>query len=101
MLAEGQLSNNDEIRIYIIELDTIIYQVSHYFDIWWICSEHDSRNNYIDIMNYYVMFFRTSINANFVALLIALYKMFEKNKQTINFRQLIKLLKTNCNFSKS
>ena len=42
-------------------------------------------------MKNYKMFFQTSIHAHFVALIVALYRLYENNKNTINIPQLLKL----------
>ncbi|MBT4969837.1 MAG: hypothetical protein HOG71_00340 [Bacteroidetes bacterium] len=49
-------------------------------------------------MNHYKLFFKTSLHAHFVAMIIALYKLFETRKDTVNIPQLIKLFKKEGNF---
>ncbi len=43
------------------------------YTIWWIY-KHE-RPKYIDVLNTYIEFFRVGIHANFVAMLMALYKL--------------------------
>lgn len=62
------------------------------FDVWWCFKEEASRKKYVDTMNGYAMFFKTSIHAHFVALLVALYRLYETRPDTINIPELLKRL---------
>src|SRR5262249_48075630 len=46
-------------------------------------------------MNRYTMFFQTSIHAHFVALLVALYRLYEIRNNTYSIPSLLHLLRTN------
>lgn len=68
------------------------YAAEQNFEIWWIYKSVDTRPKYIDAMNQYVGFFRVSIHAHFVACVIALYRFFEKRRDTVTFPNLLKSL---------
>lgn len=77
---------------YIREIrDAIITsQLNH--EIWWIFKDPDSRVKYLSTMNNYTLFFQASIHAHFVALLVALYRLYETRKDTYNIPVLLRLL---------
>ena len=50
-------------------------------------------------MNTYLAFFQTSIHAHFVAMLIALYRLYETRRDTISLPQLLKLLDSDQSLS--
>jgi hypothetical protein len=83
----------DEISYYISELRHTIKVASWNYEIWWIYSYQESRNKYIKVLNNYTLFFQTSIHAHFVALVVALYRLFETRTDTVNFTQLMKIIK--------
>lgn len=85
-------TNDNQIKRHIKNLRDTITTASLNHDIWWIYKHKDTRSKYIDIMNNYLSFFRTSIHAHFVAMIIALYRLFEKRKDTINIPGLVRLL---------
>lgn len=59
------------------------------YEIWWLLKSRDTRPKYIQVMNEYVGYFRVAIQAHFVAMLIALYRIFETRKETHNFPRLL------------
>jgi hypothetical protein len=71
--------------------DTII-AAEHNHDIWWIYRSKDTRPKFIDVMNTYLAFFQTSIHAHFVAMVIALYRLYETRRDTISLSRLLKVL---------
>jgi len=80
--------------------DTIIV-AEHNHDIWWIYKSKDTRPKFIDVMNSYLSFFQTFIHAHFVAMLIALYRLYETRHDTISLPQLLKVLNRNHPLSDS
>jgi hypothetical protein len=60
------------------------------YDIWWVYK--GSRERFVDAMNDYLEFFATSIHAHFVALLAALYYIYETRTDTVNVPRLLELL---------
>ncbi len=50
-----------------------------HFNIWYIYTNHRDRLKYVDVMNYYLDFFRASISAQFTAVLLTLLKALDKN----------------------
>ena len=85
----------NEAREYIKALANTIISASFHFDIWWVYKEKDSRARYVDTLNDYLNFFKTSLQAHFLSVVVELYKLFETRKDTINFPRLIKLLNEN------
>lgn len=84
-----------EVEVYDRYLANIITSASLHYDIWWVYKEKDSRAKYVDILNEYPDFFKTSLQAHFLSVVVELYKLFETRKDTINFPGLIKLLNEN------
>lgn len=62
------------------------------FEIWWVYKSEDTRPKYVGSMNRYLGFFQASIHAHFVAIVIALYRLYEKRSNTINLDRLLKAL---------
>jgi len=62
------------------------------YDIWWAYKSKEHRPIYVATMNRYPGFFETSIYAHFVALLVALYPMYETRRDTFNIPRLLKVL---------
>lgn len=62
------------------------------YEIWWVYKSSETRPVYIDTMNRYPIFFHTAIHAHFVAMIIALYRIFETREDTHNFRGLLREL---------
>jgi hypothetical protein len=62
------------------------------YDIWWVYKSKKYRPIYVGMMNRYLEFFSTSLHAHFVALLVALYPLYETRRDTFNIPRLLKLL---------
>jgi hypothetical protein len=62
------------------------------YEIWWVYKSADTRPEYLGTMNAYPLFFQTSLHAHFVALLVALYRLFETRHDTYNIPGFLKLL---------
>jgi hypothetical protein len=75
---------------YLKELADTAYAASQNYDIWWIYKEE--RPKYVGVMREYSGFFISSIHAHFVAMLMALSKLYEDNKHSINIKKFIKLI---------
>ena len=63
------------------------------YEIWWVYKSKDTRPVYVDVMNKYPLFFQTSIHAHFVALVVALYRLYETRDDTFNIPSLLKTLR--------
>ena len=87
------MCNDNEIKNHIKNLQDTIITAYHNYEIWWIYKSKDTRPIYLDVMNKYLAFFSTSIHAHFVAMIVALYRLYETRKDTINIPGLIKLIK--------
>ncbi len=77
---------------YIEELQHTAVVAALNYEIWWTYKEKESRAKYVNTMNLYTLFFQSSIHAHFVALLIALYRLYETRDDTLNVRGLLALL---------
>ena len=77
---------------YIREIRDAIIASKLNHEIWWIFKDPDSRTKYLSTMNNYTLFFQTSIHAHFVALIVALYRLYETRKDTYNIPVLLRLL---------
>lgn len=64
------------------------------YDVWWVYKSKDTRPQYLNTMNRYGLFFQTSLHAHFVALLVALYRLYETRKDTINIPSLLERLRS-------
>ena len=62
---------------YIRELRQTITQAGVNYEVWWVFKSEDTRREYIDAMNKYTIFFETSLHAHFVAMIVALYRLYE------------------------
>jgi hypothetical protein len=69
------------------------------FEIWWVYKSSDTRPKYVGVMNEYQPFFVTAIHAHFVALLVALYSLYETRPDTHNVPQLLNGLKSEGSLS--
>lgn len=78
---------------YIKELQNAITVAGLNYEIWWVYKEKESRKRFADTLNAYPLFFQTSLHAHFVAMIIALYKLFETRQDSVNVPQLVKIIK--------
>ncbi len=78
---------------HIKELQDTITTAQLNYEIWWALKEKNNRKKYVDTMNEYPHFFRSSIHAHFIATIMALYKLYEKRKDTVNLPKLLKSIK--------
>lgn len=85
---------NTDIDLYINELRHAITAAGLNYEIWSIYKHRSESDE--EVMNKYELFFQTSIHAHFVALLVLLYRLYEKRRQsdTFNIPSLLKILKT-------
>ena len=89
----------DKIEHYIQEITNTVTIAGLNYDVWWLFKERESRQKYTTTMNKYLMFFTTAIHAHFVALIIALYRLYENKDNTINIPQLLQLIEEHHPFS--
>lgn len=59
------------------------------YEIWWAFKSGDTRPKYIDVLNRYLGYFHVAIHAHFVAMLMALYRIYETREDTHNFPGLV------------
>lgn len=80
---------NGKIQNSVQELQRTITVSRLNYEIWRIYQEKENRA----ILEIYSLFFKTSLHAHFVAMIVSLYRLYETRKDTVNLPQLIKLLK--------
>jgi len=90
--------SDSKIITYIDDIRHAVTAAELNYDVWWVLKENDTREQFIDVMNNYGLFFQTSIHSHFVALLVALYRIYEKRKDTINIKELQKAIDKNKPF---
>ena len=84
---------SDEIEQYVDELRHTVTTAWLNYEIWWVYKGADTRPEFVDTMNSYKLFFYTSVHAHFVALLVALYRLYETREDTYNLPRFLSLLK--------
>jgi hypothetical protein len=62
------------------------------YDIWWVYKSKEYHPIYVDTMNRYLGFFDTLLHAHFLAVLVTLYPIYEKRRDTFNIPRLLKLI---------
>ncbi len=81
------------------DIQNTIIVAEHNHDIWWIYKSKDTRPKYLDVMNSYKGFFQTSIHAHFVAMIIALYRLYENRRDTVSIPRLLTVLNHDSHLS--
>ena len=82
-----------DIDWYIDELRHTVLVAGDNYEIWWAFKSKDTRPVFVDVMNTYLEFFQPAIHAHFVALVVALYRLYERRKDTINIPFLLRVLR--------
>jgi hypothetical protein len=59
------------------------------YEAWWVFRGSETRPKYVDVMNRYRLYFHAAIGAHFVALLMALYRLYETRPDTHNIPQFL------------
>lgn len=90
---------SENIGSYIKELRHTTTVAGLNYEVWWVYKGSDTRPKYVDGMNRYSLFFQTSLHAHFVALLVALYRLYETRTDTYNVPGLIRELRDQKVFS--
>lgn len=78
---------------YIHELLQAVSWAGLNHEIWWVYKSAETRPRFVETINRYNLFFRTSIHAHFVALLMPLYRIYETREDTYNFPECLRLLR--------
>jgi hypothetical protein len=84
---------SEEIQEYMTELQNIVISASLSYDVWWVFKGYETRSAYLKTMNQHPTFFYACIHSHFVALLIALYSLYETRKDTHNIPRMIYKIK--------
>ena len=88
------MDEKEIIKSQIRKLSEILITAKLSYETWWIMAGPD-RPKYIEIFNTYLSFFRPTINAHYHTLIISLYKLYDKRRNTTNFNHLVKIAKSN------
>lgn len=70
--------------VHMKELQDTAIAASLNYDIWWVFRGSETRPKYVDVMNHYLHYFHAAIGAHFIALLVALYRLYETRPDTHN-----------------
>ena len=97
--TEGNMAN--ELDIYIDELQHTVILAELNYDVWWVYEGKETREQFLGAMNDYVSFFTISIHAHFVAMLTALYRLYETRQDTKNIPQLLRLIEAEGSVDKT
>lgn len=89
-----------ELKILVEEVRHAVSVASLNFDVWWVFKGKDTRPKFTRTMNHYTLFFQTGIHAHFVAMLVALYRLYEKRPDTHNIPSLLAKLDASGGISK-
>ncbi|MCK5580905.1 MAG: hypothetical protein KAJ18_06490 [Candidatus Omnitrophica bacterium] len=92
---------DQKIEQYIKGIQHTIVVAGFNYEIWLTYKHKKTRKLFLDGEDKYPLFFQTSLHAHFVALIVALYRLFEPRQDTINFNQLMALIEGEGNFSKT
>jgi len=90
-----------DLKLLVDEVRHAVYVASLNFDIWWVFKGKDTRPKFTRTMNHYTLFFQTGIHAHFVAMLVALYRLYEKRPDTYNIPSLLRKVETSGAISKA
>jgi len=90
-MASKQLTK-PQFQKYLRELSHTALVASENYEIWWIYKNKEDRPKYIDVMSEYWGFFRASIPAHFIAMLMALSKIYENRNDTMNIYRFLYLI---------
>jgi hypothetical protein len=82
-----------DIDAYIREFQDTVTAAGLNYEIWWVYKSQDTRPKYVDTMNRYPVFFRTSIHAHFVAAVLALSRIYETRKDSYNIPSLLRVVR--------
>lgn len=81
------------VDLFVNELHQTVTAAGLNYEIWWVHKNQETRAKYVETMRHYNLFFQTSIHAHFVAMLIALYRLYETRGDTFNIPHLLKVLR--------
>ncbi len=85
---------------YVEELRHTIQVAALNFDVWWAYKQRRDRARFVEVLNAYPLFFQTSIHAHFVALVVALYRVYETRPDTFNVHELMRRLESERGLSR-
>jgi len=65
------------------------------FEVWRVIRDPDTLKFHSETLNQHSAYFQVAVNAHFVAMILPLYRIFERRENSINLPQLIKKLRSN------
>lgn len=81
-----------KIMRFIDELRHTVVTADLNYQIWWVYKEQASRARFVKTMNRYSPFFQTGIHAHYVAYLVAIYRLHEKRRDTVNIPRFVDMI---------
>ena len=75
----------DKAKDYIAEIYHSIIVANLNYQVWWTYKKDANRDDYIDVLSEYALFFQTSIHAHFVASIVSLYRLYETRSRSDTF----------------
>lgn len=79
---------------YVKNISELIIKTNMNYEIWWELSGTNIPK-YVSLLNQEKHFWISTINAHYSNLIICLYKLFDKNNDTVNLMKLQKVVKKN------
>lgn len=83
---------------HIEQLEHTIIVAGLNYDIWW-GYKNKFKKQLLNADDHYPLFFQTSLHAHFIALIMALYRLFERKSDTVNFYSILELLEQTSTFT--
>lgn len=77
----------DTLEEHLEELAQAAHRADLHFKIWWIFK--NERPTYVAVMNEFLGFFRASVSAHFVAMLMELYKLLDPRNDSLSLKSLL------------
>lgn len=84
-----RLKVSPTVSAHLEELRQAAFYAALNYEVWWVYKSSDTRPQYVETMNKYHIFFATGIHAHFVAMISALYRIYETRDDTYNFTTLL------------
>jgi len=77
-----------EIRGKLNDFFSIIQNAHYSYEIWWILISKDGKGKYFNAYLHFKEFFEPVAYSNLTSMIIALYKLYENRRDTLNFEKL-------------
>jgi len=70
-------------------------------EIWWVYKNSEDRPKYVDVLQRYYFFFKSSIHAQFLATVMGISRLFDRRRGTISVKNLLKAIHKSGQISSS